>query len=261
THGSAQNVIVDDTKPSQWYRIRCDIDMDAHPNRLDVYVDDTLAASGIALADGAITDVVIAGEGMPGAVLIDELRGSEVRFYDVPGWSIYHDAIDKVAQRGIAGGCSLAPPLFCPDAALSRAQAAVFLLIAEHGSGYVPPDPIGIFQDVPTTSGYARWIERLYTEGITGGCATNPRRFCPDDPVTREQIAVFLLLARWGTTFVPPDPVGRFEDVPTTSPYARWIEELAREGITAGCTPTKYCPHDAVSRGQMSAFTVATWGL
>lgn len=260
-HGATETVIVTSTVPNRWYRIRCDIDMDAHPNKLDVYVDDTLARSGIALPDGAITDVAIAGEDMPGRVLIDELRGSEVRFYDVPGWSPYHDAIDKVAQRGIAGGCSLAPPLFCPDAALSRAQAAVFLLTAEHGSGYQPPDPVGLFQDVPTTSVYARWIERLYAEGITGGCASNPRRFCPDDPVSREQIAVFLLLARWGTAFVPPAPIGRFDDVPTTSPYARWIEELAREGITAGCSPTTFCPHDVVTRGPMSAFTVATWGL
>ena len=50
---------------------------------------------------------------------------------------------------------------------------AVFLLRAGHGSGYVPPPATGtIFADVAVTDFAADWIEQLYAEGITGGCAT-----------------------------------------------------------------------------------------
>jgi hypothetical protein len=35
-------------------------------------------------------------------------------------------------------------------------------------------------------------IEQLYTEGITGGCNTNPLRYCPTDPTNRAAMAVFL---------------------------------------------------------------------
>ena len=72
---------------------------------------------------------------------------------------------------------------------------AVFLLATLEGSGYVPPPATGMFSDVPPTSGYARWIEELYRRGITGGCATDPLRYCPTDRVTRGAMAPFLVTA------------------------------------------------------------------
>jgi Subtilase family len=76
---------------------------------------------------------------------------------------------------------------------VSRGEMAVFLLRAKFGSGYQPPAPTGIFADVPITHPFAAWIEQLYLLGITGGCATNPLRYCPDSSVTRDQMAVFLV--------------------------------------------------------------------
>ncbi|MGM3932435.1 hypothetical protein NA612_23245, partial [Salmonella sp. NW378] len=70
---------------------------------------------------------------------------------------------------------------------------AVFLLVAEHGTGYVPPACSGIFTDVVCPSPFADWIEQLYNEGITGGCSTNPLLYCPSNPVSRAGMAVFLL--------------------------------------------------------------------
>src|SRR6266545_2699771 len=51
--------------------------------------------------------------------------------------------------------------------------------------------PIGIFTDVPTTYWAASWIEQLAAEGITSGCGNGV--YCPDSPVTRAQMAVFLV--------------------------------------------------------------------
>jgi hypothetical protein len=47
-----------------------------------------------------------------------------------------------------------------------------------------------------------------------------------------------------------------FTDVPASNPFCSWIEELARRGITAGCTPTTYCPSASVTRAQMAPFLV-----
>jgi hypothetical protein len=72
---------------------------------------------------------------------------------------------------------------------------------------------------------------------------------------------VFLLRAKHGAAYQPPDPTGMFTDVPVASGLARWIEQLAREGITGGCGPSLYCPGNAVTRGQMAVFLVRTFGL
>src|SRR5262249_15170722 len=50
----------------------------------------------------------------------------------------------------------------------------------------------GDFADVPCPSSYGDWIEELYHQGVTGGCSTNPLRYCPSTPVSRGQMAVFL---------------------------------------------------------------------
>ena len=52
-----------------------------------------------------------------------------------------------------------------------------------------------------------------------------------------------------------------FTDVPSTSVFCRWIEELARRGVVTGCGPNLYCPSDPVTREQMGVFLSATFGL
>jgi hypothetical protein len=63
----------------------------------------------------------------------------------------------------------------------------------------------------------------------------------------------------YGAAFTPLPASGDvFGDVPASSPFAPWIEELARTGITAGCeappppTLPSYCPTAPVSRQQMA---------
>jgi hypothetical protein len=72
---------------------------------------------------------------------------------------------------------------------------AVFLLRSKHGAGYQPPAATGIFADVALNDPSAAWVEQLFAEGITAGCATNPLRYCPDHSVTRGPMAVFLVRA------------------------------------------------------------------
>jgi len=110
-------------------------------------------------------------------------------FSDVECPSLFAPWIEALAAEGITGGCN--PGLFCPGNPVNRAQMAVFLLKAEHGPAYVPPTCIGRFDDVPCPSQFANWIERLAVEGITGGCDSS--NYCPGDPSTRGQMAVFLV--------------------------------------------------------------------
>jgi len=114
-----------------------------------------------------------------------------------------------------------------------------------------------IFADVPEGHPFRVFIERLYELAITSGCATNPLRYCPDEPVTRAQMAKFILRSRYGPTYAPPPATGtRFEDVPLSHPFVRWIEQLAAENVTSGCStnPPRFCPDDPVTRAQMAKF-------
>jgi hypothetical protein len=127
----------------------------------------------------------------------------------------------------------------------------------------------GSFPDVPEDVFYP-FIENLLHNGVTAGGGCGPGLFCGDEPVLRQQMAVFLLKTAYGEGFVPPEATGGvFDDVPQASPFAPWIEELARIGVTAGCTAPPppalpfYCPTAPVNRQQMAAFLVLTylpWG-
>ena len=71
-------------------------------------------------------------------------------------------------------------------------QMAVFLLLTREGSGYTPPACVTpTFGDVPCTNPFARWIYELVARSITGGCGGG--NYCPASPVTRGQMAVFLV--------------------------------------------------------------------
>lgn len=78
---------------------------------------------------------------------------------------------------------------------------------------------------------------RAYGCDSGGGGGSLPT-YCPDDKVRRGEIAVFLLKTKYGATYLPPPATGTmFSDVPITHQFAAWIEQLAREGITAGKSP------------------------
>jgi hypothetical protein len=111
-------------------------------------------------------------------------------FGDVPASAFAAAWIEDLAARGVTGGCGGGD--FCPDATVTRAQMAVFLLKALNGSSYAPPPAAGIFGDVPVGAFAADWIEDLYGRAITGGCSASPLLYCPGNPNTRGQMAVFL---------------------------------------------------------------------
>ncbi len=178
-------------------------------------------------------------------------------FGDVPTSHMFYADAENLFHNGVTDGCAAGS--YCPSDPVQRDQMAVFLLKARHGGSYLPPSCAGVFADVPCPSPFADWIEHLLGEGITGGC--DPTHSCPSSLVTRAQMAVFMLKAKYGPGFVPPACNEVFPDVPCTSPFAAWIERLFHEGITAGCGGANYCPNGFSTRGQMAVFLVKTFGL
>jgi len=172
-------------------------------------------------------------------------------FGDVPPGYFALPAIEKLFNVGVTGGCSTSPLLYCPEQAVTRAQMAVFLERSMKGAGFTPPTVQTVFND---TGGHwaQTWIDALAADQITSGCGN--RSFCPDSTVTRAQMAVFLLRARYGAAYSPPPAGGLFGDVTTDHWAAAWIEQLAAEGITSGCGTGLYCPESAVTRAQMAVF-------
>jgi S-layer homology domain. len=117
--------------------------------------------------------------------------GSSTGFTDVSTTYWAAAWIKQLAAEGITGGCGIG--VYCPEGAVTRAQMAVFLLRAEHGASYTPPAIGGSsgFNDVPTSYWAVAWIKQLVAEGITSGCGAGI--YCPESPVTRAQMAVFLV--------------------------------------------------------------------
>ena len=177
------------------------------------------------------------------------------RFVDTRNHTFEADA-RWAADNGVTKGCN--PPentRFCPNDLVSRGQMAAFLV--RHLA--LPAASKDHFRD-DTGSTFEGDINRLAEAGITKGC--NPPandRFCASEPVTRDQMAAFLVRALGLSQDTHPG----FDDVPASNTFARDIERLATAGITKGCNPpqnTSYCPTDEVTRGQMTAFLHRTEG-
>lgn len=178
------------------------------------------------------------------------------RFDDVrPGyWAFLF--IENLARAGITNGCS--STTYCPHELVTRANLAVFLIRSRYGGQYIPPPASGaIFNDVAAEDQAAAYIEKLFLDGTTGGCGGG--NFCPGDKVSRAQFSVLLLRAKYGPGYAPPRAVGVFNDVPVNSFAADWIEQLAAEGITSGCSSSNYCPSDNVTRAQMAVLLSRTF--
>jgi hypothetical protein len=113
------------------------------------------------------------------------------------------------------------------------------------------------FLDVPQAHPFFTEIGKLSARGVTLGCDAS--NYCPDQVVTRQQMAAFIIRAL-GEFDPPVPPVQRFLDVPPENPFYRFIDRMAVLGITQGCNDFNYCPSDPVLRDQMAAFIIRALG-
>ncbi len=148
----------------------------------------------------------------------DPLPGASGQFGDVGFQRLGASHAERLVYKGILETCGQDPEQFCPGEPITRAEAAAALVKA-----FDLPDGDAPFGFVDTTdTEHEQAIDTLAGSGITTGCAQNPRRFCPDQPITRGQMAALLSRALWltprsgqGVESLPTDPeltVGTLEN-------------------------------------------------
>ena len=176
------------------------------------------------------------------------------RFTDDDG-SVHEMNIEAIASAGITTGNN--PPdfdEFGPLDPVTRGQMAAFMTrtlgLQMAATDFFTDDDTSIFEDD---------INAIAAVGITAGC--NPPandNFCPDDPVTRGQMATFLARVL-GLDMAPMD---LFKD-DTGSVHEGNINAIRWAGVTVGCNPPasdSFCPNDSVTRAQMATFLARSFG-
>ena len=176
-------------------------------------------------------------------------------FVDVGG--VHEPNIDALSRMGLFEETLCGENLFCPEMPITRSTMAVWLVRALDGAD---PAPVSAtrFADVDASHPHAAWIERFAQLGVTTGCSAESPLYCPDDAVTRAQMATFLVRA-----FDLEDAAAAgFADTEGNF-HAPDIDRLAATGITVGCAtePLRYCPNDPVTRAEMATFLARALGL
>jgi D-alanyl-D-alanine carboxypeptidase/D-alanyl-D-alanine-endopeptidase (penicillin-binding protein 4) len=183
--------------------------------------------------------------------------GTCASFLDAIG-NTHEAALDVLAGQGILDGTECGADRICPDDPIKRRTVAVWLVRAVDRVD--PPAAVGTgFADVDGDGWWAPYIERLAALGITKGCHVDPLRYCPDDRVTRSQMASFLVRS-FG---LGPAPAAGFSDT-GGSAHEDAIDRLYAAGVTVGCGenyPLRYCPGQPVTRAQMATFIARALGL
>lgn len=204
------------------------------------------------------TAVLVIGVLMIGTAALAQLAPGGT-FTDDDG-NPHEPDIEAIAAAGITQGCN--PPTndrYCPNASVTRAEMAAFLL---RGTGQQNTLPAfqGYFSDVPNGAWFTGYVERLFELGITTGNANGT--YEPNGLVTRAEMAAFVLRAI-GEDENLPALQATFSDVAADAWYRPYAERMHQLAITTGCAtnPLRYCPNGAVSRAEMASFLTRALGL
>jgi hypothetical protein len=189
---------------------------------------DSVSASNLGAADGRRTCLVAqcqlsAALSLPNGALVETIELEGCDDSATAGVGAFLLSIPLNADTGVTPtggavgtgaaptpGCTtfasdLAPPMVIDNASVTYGVGVVFNGGGEASARAVriryrlqvsPAPATATFSDVPTTHTFFRFIEALAAAGITGGCTPAPNpNFCPDAPLTRGQMAVFLSVA------------------------------------------------------------------
>lgn len=170
---------------------------------------------------------------------------STTRYGDVSSRSVHANSIETVSVRGLVDACGTAR--YCPGSAVTRGEFAGMLVRALA----LPTGAQGASRFNDVSGATATAAEALAAAGLTSGCGAG--RFCPNDRLSREQLATFFA----GALELSPRTTS-FSDVGRT--HGGSVGALERAGIVNGCTRTEYCPHDVVNRAQTASMLANNLG-
>jgi len=209
--------------------------------------------------------------GLEGLFLADlaPVDGGSI-FSDVPASHWAYADVEKLYQGGYVVGCQATPQRkYCPEAMLSRAEAAVFVVRGVRSASFTPPQPAQTaFTDVSLSHWAVEWIEQLRQDGFTSGCATGPLRFCAETPHTRAEATVFFVRMLRGKDYLPSEPASLpYTDVARGTWYAKWVAAAYDAGLTRDCEDPpnrgddRFRPGEAITRAEAACMMVRAKGL
>ncbi|MBI4906138.1 MAG: S-layer homology domain-containing protein [Acidobacteria bacterium] len=182
-------------------------------------------------------------------------------YNDLNPLDTFSEYINYLKRRtvGAAYGCTDAN--FCPSLNTTRGMMAQFIIQSLFlNNNFAIQSETPYFTDVPRTHPAFRYVQKMKELTITSGCSAT--LYCPDAPVTRGEMSVFIIRALQFRNNLPVrsefpySTKSLFTDVSTTDSFFPFIQKMKELGITSGCSETKYCPLDATSRGQIAVFLV-----
>ncbi|HEX9988330.1 MAG TPA: S-layer homology domain-containing protein [Chloroflexia bacterium] len=198
-----------------------------------------------------------------------------VQFTDVPSTNTFYPQIRCLACRGIMGGYS--DNTFRPNNDITRGQLSK---IVANSAGFLESVSGQTFEDVPPSSTFHLYVERMASREIIGGypcnsvpgepCGTTNRPyFRPNAAATRGQISKIVSEAA-GYHDIPEGQT--YQDVPASNTFYVWIERLTTRGIMSGypcgTVPSEPCgmsgkpyfrPNNNATRGQTSKIVANTF--
>ncbi len=165
-------------------------------------------------------------------------------FTDVPEGDWYYEAVRFVQEQGLMNG--IGNGNFAPNAQLSRAQLAQILFNKEGRPGV---NYLLTFPDVADEAWYTEAVRWAASQGIVGGYGDGT--FGPNDPITREQLAV--MLWRYSGSPAATNKELHFNDTDEISGFAlealRWAVE---NGILNGYGDGRLGPQGQATRAQVA---------
>ena len=195
---------------------------------------------------GLVTVALLAAGTVPGLAT----TGGGEGFSDVVEGGTHTPAIEALSTMGVFSGTGCGDGLFCPSDPVERWVMAVWLIRVLGGE--VDATGTSRFADVDAARWWSPYAEELADREITKGCRTGPLRYCPEQTVSRDQMASFLVRA-FG---LGSAAAAGFADVNAGSTHRDDIDALAAAGITKGCAtdPLRFCPDQTVTRAEMATF-------
>ncbi|MBL8232198.1 MAG: S-layer homology domain-containing protein [Bryobacterales bacterium] len=118
---------------------------------------------------------------------------------------------------------------------------------------------LAAFDDVPAGHPFFDPILMVVGRNIARGCG--PRTYCPDQALTRIEMAEFLIRALFPSDNFTFPNTPYFTDVTGTNPRFKYVQKLRELGITAGCTANTFCPNASTNRGEMAFLVRARLGV
>ncbi len=196
-------------------------------------------------------------------------------FSDVSG-ALANEA-DLLYSDGVSSGCGGGD--YCPNTVLTRDNMAVLIVASIYAAlqgpgqgGNFTYSQTPYFADVPANYGpQFKFIQKMYELGITGGCSTNPLKYCPTSNTLNYQMAVFSASARlcviYGVvngcgghslTGLYPATPQYYQDVPSNGVGFAQIQYFTSLGVITptNCTPSCYYfnPNDKITRGAATPY-------